>query len=57
MAMHFDPDSVRSYIGFHLPADQLASLDKVRIERRLSRSQFMRQLVTAHLQQLQAAGK
>jgi metal-responsive CopG/Arc/MetJ family transcriptional regulator len=55
MGMHFNPDSARSYIGFHLPADQLAALDQARIELRLSRSQFMRQVVTAYLQQRQAA--
>jgi hypothetical protein len=57
MAMHFNPDTDRSYVGFHLPADQLAALDKARFEMRLSRSQFMRQAVKAHLQQLQAAAK
>lgn len=55
MGMHFNPDSARSYIGFHLPADQLAALDRARIELRLSRSQLMRQVVAAHLQRLQAA--
>ncbi|WP_456626168.1 ribbon-helix-helix domain-containing protein [Bradyrhizobium sp. URHC0002] len=52
--MFFNPDSARSYIGFHLPANQLAALDRARIGLRLSRSQFMRQMVTAHLQRLQA---
>lgn len=28
MGMHFNPDTVRSYIGFHLPADQLVALDQ-----------------------------
>ena len=55
MGMFFNPDSARSYIGFHLPADLLAALDKARIEMRLSRSQFMRQVVAAHLQRFQAA--
>lgn len=55
MGMHFNPDSERSYVGFHLPADQLAALDKARTEMRLSRSEFMRQVVTAHLQQLRTA--
>ncbi|MGY2902940.1 metal-responsive CopG/Arc/MetJ family transcriptional regulator [Bradyrhizobium sp. URHC0002] len=54
MGMFFNPDSARSYIGFHLPANQLAALDRARIGLRLSRSQFMRQMVTAHLQRLQA---
>lgn len=27
MAMHFNPDRNRTYVGFHLPADQLAALD------------------------------
>lgn len=57
MAMHFNPDRDRHYVGFHLPADQLAALDQVRIELRLSRSQFVRQAVAAHVQQLQAAPK
>lgn len=57
MAMHFNPDRDRNYVGFHLPADQLGALDQARIELRLSRSQFMRQAVTAHLQQLEAAAK
>ena len=55
MGMHFNPDSSRSYVGFHLQADQLAALDKARIEMRLSRSEFMREVVSAHLQRLQAA--
>lgn len=53
--MHFNPDSARSFVGFHLPADQLAALDRARIELRLSRSQFMRQVVAAYLQQPQPA--
>jgi hypothetical protein len=53
MAMHFNPDSARSFVGFHLPADQLAALDNARIELRESRSQFMRRMVAAHLQRLQ----
>lgn len=57
MAMHFNPDRNRNYVGFHLPPDQLSELDQVRIELRLSRSEFMRQVVTAHLRQLQAAAK
>jgi hypothetical protein len=57
MAMHFNPDRTRSFVGFHLPADQLAALDSARIELRESRSQFMRRVVAAHLQQLQAAAK
>lgn len=57
MAVHFNPDSIKNYVGFYLPADQLAALDQARIELRLSRSQFMREAVTAHLQQLQAAMK
>jgi Ribbon-helix-helix protein, copG family len=57
MGMHFNPDCTRSYIGFYLPADQLAALDRARIELRLSRSQFMRQVVSMHLQQLLAAAK
>jgi hypothetical protein len=48
--MHFNPDSARAYIGFHLQPDQLAALDRARIELRLSRSQFMRRMVAAHLQ-------
>jgi metal-responsive CopG/Arc/MetJ family transcriptional regulator len=55
--MHFDPDNARSYVGFNLPADQLAALDQARIELRLSRSQFLRQAVTAYLQQRLAAAK
>jgi hypothetical protein len=55
MGMHFNPDSARSYIGFHLPADQLAALDKARIEMRLSRSEFMRGVLTAYLHRLQTA--
>ncbi|UPK12190.1 ribbon-helix-helix protein, CopG family [Bradyrhizobium sp. 155] len=57
MGMHFNPDSARSYIGFHLPADQLAALDRERVELRLSRSQFMRLIVSVHLQRHQAATK
>jgi hypothetical protein len=57
MGMHFNPDSARSFVGFHLPADQLAELDRARIELRLSRSQFMRRMVASHLQQVQAAEK
>lgn len=55
--MLFNPDSARSYIGFHLPADQLAALDQARIQLRLSRSEFMRQVVTSHLQQRQVIPK
>ena len=55
MAMHFNPDRDRNYVGFHLPADQLAALDQARVELRLSRSQVMRQVVTAYLKQRQAA--
>ncbi|MCS3476265.1 metal-responsive CopG/Arc/MetJ family transcriptional regulator [Bradyrhizobium elkanii] len=55
MAMHFNPDRDRNYVGFHLPPEQLAALDQVRIELRLSRSQFMRQVVSAYLKQRQAA--
>ncbi|MGO4712538.1 CopG family transcriptional regulator [Bradyrhizobium sp. 2TAF24] len=55
--MHFHPDNARSYVGFNLPADQLAALDQARIELRLSRSEFMRQAVTVHLRQLQATAK
>lgn len=57
MRMHYDPHNPRNYVGFVLPPDQLAALDHARIELRLSRSEFMRQAVTAHLQQLQAASK
>ncbi|MFK4537296.1 metal-responsive CopG/Arc/MetJ family transcriptional regulator [Bradyrhizobium ottawaense] len=57
MAMHFNPDHSRNYIGFHLPPEQLSELDQVRIELRLTRSEFMRQVVTAHLRQLQAAAR
>jgi metal-responsive CopG/Arc/MetJ family transcriptional regulator len=57
MGMHFNPDSARSYIGFHLPADQLAALDRARIELRLSRSQFMRQMVNTYLERPRAAAK
>lgn len=55
MAMHFNPGRDRYYVGFHLPADQLAALDQGRIKMRLSRSEFMRQAVTAYLQQRPAA--
>ncbi|UQR64294.1 ribbon-helix-helix domain-containing protein [Bradyrhizobium sp. C-145] len=55
--MHFNPDNVRSYVGFQLPADKLAALDQARIEMRLSRSQFMREAVAAYLQQRQATAK
>jgi metal-responsive CopG/Arc/MetJ family transcriptional regulator len=54
--MHFDPDNARSYVGFNLPADQLAALDQARLESRLSRSQLMRQALAAYLQQRQVAG-
>lgn len=49
--MHFNPDNARSYIGFVLPADQLAALDQARLELRLSRSEFVRRAVAAQLQQ------
>lgn len=55
--MHFDPDNARSYIGFVLPPAHLAALDQARIELRLSRSEFVRQAVTAHLRQLEAEAK
>ncbi|WP_461357518.1 ribbon-helix-helix domain-containing protein [Bradyrhizobium sp. USDA 4454] len=55
--MLFNPDARRSYIGFHLPLDQLAALENARIELRLSRSEFMRQVVAAHLQQLHTAAE
>lgn len=55
--MHYDPQNPRSYVGFNLPSDQLAVLDRTRIELRLSRSQFLRQAVTAYLQQHRAAMK
>ncbi|WP_316181403.1 MULTISPECIES: ribbon-helix-helix domain-containing protein [unclassified Bradyrhizobium] len=53
--MHFNPDRDKNYIGFHLPADQLEALDRARIKLRLSRSQFMREAVTARLLQLTEA--
>ncbi|MHC2841714.1 MULTISPECIES: ribbon-helix-helix domain-containing protein [Bradyrhizobium] len=49
--MHFDPDNARSYVGFNLPSDQLAALDRTRVELRLSRSQFLRQALAAYLKQ------
>lgn len=49
--MHFDPDNARSYVGFNLPSDQLAALDRTRVELRLSRSQFLRQVLAAYLKQ------
>ncbi|MEY9427032.1 metal-responsive CopG/Arc/MetJ family transcriptional regulator [Bradyrhizobium ottawaense] len=58
MRMHYDPHNPRSYIGFVLPADQLAALDQARTKLRLSRSQFLRQAVTAYLgQQRQPTAK
>ncbi|QIP02975.1 ribbon-helix-helix protein, CopG family [Bradyrhizobium symbiodeficiens] len=57
MAMHFNPDRNQNYVGFHLPPDQLSELDQVRIKLRLSRSEFMRQVLTAHLRQLQTAAR
>lgn len=57
MPMHFNPDRKRNYVGFHLPPDQLSELDQVRIELRLSRSEYMREVIKAHLQQRQAAAK
>ncbi|WP_430649514.1 ribbon-helix-helix protein, CopG family [Bradyrhizobium ottawaense] len=55
--MHFNPDRNRNYVGFHLPPVQLSELDQVRIKLRLSRSELMRQVLTAHLRQLQAAAR
>ena len=55
MGVLFNPDCVRSYVGVHSPADLLAALDRARVVLRLSRSQFMRHVVSAHLQWLQAA--
>ncbi|WP_409188490.1 ribbon-helix-helix domain-containing protein [Bradyrhizobium sp. RDM4] len=52
MGMFFNPDSARSYVGFYLPPDQLAALDQTRIELRLSRSEFVRRAIKAHLQQM-----
>lgn len=49
--MHFNPDAARGYVGFVMPLDQLAELDQVRTELRLSRSQFLRQAVAAYLGQ------
>lgn len=57
MRMHYDPRNPRKYVGFVLLPDQLAALDHACTELRLSRSEFMRQAVTAHLQQLQAGTK
>ncbi|MGY3369918.1 metal-responsive CopG/Arc/MetJ family transcriptional regulator [Bradyrhizobium sp. GM2.4] len=51
MRMHYDPQNPRSYIGFVLPAAQLAALDRARTDLRLSRSQFLRQAVTAYLRE------
>ncbi|MFX4883807.1 CopG family transcriptional regulator, partial [Acinetobacter baumannii] len=51
MRMQYDSQNPRSYIGFVLPADQLAAVDQTRTELRLSRSQFLRQAVTAYLEQ------
>ncbi|MBC9877729.1 CopG family transcriptional regulator [Bradyrhizobium sp. INPA01-394B] len=56
--MHFNPDTARGYVGFVMPVDLLAELDQVRTELRLSRSQFMRQAVSAYLgQQRQSTAK
>lgn len=55
--MHFNPDNGRSYVGFVMPADQLAALDEARIELRLSRSEFVRRAVAAQLRQLHSAAK
>ncbi|WP_426616036.1 ribbon-helix-helix protein, CopG family [Bradyrhizobium sp. McL0616] len=55
--MLFNPDRTQGFVGFHLPPDQLARLDQVRIELRLSRSELMRQVITAHLQRLQTAAR
>ena len=55
--LFYNPDTNRHYVGFNLPADQLAALDEARTELRLSRSEFMRRAVATHLQRLQAAAK
>lgn len=56
--MHFNPDTARGYVGFVMPLDQLAELDQVRTVLRLSRSQFLREAVTAYLgQQRRPAAK
>lgn len=55
--LFYDPNTERPYIGLRLPAQQLADLDRARIDLRLSRSEFLRRAITAQLQQLRAASK
>jgi len=55
--LFYDPNTERPYVGVRLPAQQLADLDRARIELRLSRSEFLRRAIAAQLQRLRAAPK
>jgi hypothetical protein len=55
--LFYNPDTKRPYVGLRLPTQQLAALDAARIELRLSRSEFTRRAIAAHLERLQAAAK
>ncbi|MBR1366356.1 ribbon-helix-helix protein, CopG family [Bradyrhizobium ottawaense] len=55
--LFYDPNTERPYIGVRLPAQQLADLDRARLDLRLSRSEFLRRAIAAQLQQLRAAPK
>ncbi|MBR0993974.1 ribbon-helix-helix protein, CopG family [Bradyrhizobium japonicum] len=55
--LFYDPNTERPYIGVRLPVQQLADLDRARIDLRLSRSEFLRRAIAAQLQQLHAASK
>ena len=53
--LFYNSDTERPYVGFQLPADQLAALDVARLKLRQSRSEFARQAIAAYLQQIKAA--
>jgi len=55
--LFYDPETDRPYIGLRLPGEQLTALDEARLRLRLSRSEFARQAIAAHVQRLRAETK
>lgn len=51
----YDPNTARPYVGVRLPTDQLADVDRARLNLRLSRSEFVRRAIAAHLRELQVS--
>lgn len=57
MRMFYHPEPKRSYVGFNLDPKQLRALDKARLAVRLSRSEFLRQMLSNHLIEVKGASK